>query len=100
MYDTCAYCEKVRTYTPWRTVACSVECYEVYLAYLHWRDGGRDDALFTKTVDRIAGPDGCKLTDNMQAVYDRGKAASENAASPSEPASPTPSRRKARTGKK
>lgn len=30
-YYACDYCEQEHTFTPWRSVCCSIECYKEYL---------------------------------------------------------------------
>lgn len=41
-YYHCNDCDKMQTFTPWRRVACSVECYQVYLGWLMYREGELD----------------------------------------------------------
>lgn len=83
-YETCAYCEQVRTYTPWRVIACSPECYQVYLAYLIWRDNGKNDLLFAETVDRVCADKKPQMPANMLEVYLRGKKVLEDGAGENE----------------
>lgn len=38
-YYHCNDCDRMKTFTPWRRVACSSECYQTYLAWRMYQDG-------------------------------------------------------------
>lgn len=39
LYYHCNDCDRMKTFTPWRRVACSSECYQTYLAWRMYQDG-------------------------------------------------------------
>lgn len=50
-YHFCNDCNKVASFTPWRKIACSVECYQAHLAYIEYRDITHDVKKFADMVD-------------------------------------------------
>lgn len=51
-YHGCDYCEEQHTFTPWKSVCCSIECYSKYLdAVLAAR--GELESVTVKTVTPI-----------------------------------------------
>lgn len=38
-YHMCSDCSEVKSFTPWRTVACSTECYKIYLVLSNFNNG-------------------------------------------------------------
>ena len=71
-YYHCNSCSQMKSFIPWRRIACSTECYQVYLAFLEYRDETRDPQKFAEQVDWI-GFEIEKLPDNIKKVYDLGK---------------------------
>jgi len=71
-YYHCNDCSEMKSFVPWRKVACSTECYQVYLAYLDYRDNDQDAKKFAEQIDWI-GFDRRKLPENLFAVYTLGK---------------------------
>lgn len=70
-YKSCDACEKITSFRAWRTVACSIECYQTYLAYLDYRDRKRDPHAFADMVNRT-GIEPAKLPAVMGVVYRNG----------------------------
>lgn len=68
MYRACNACERARS---WRKVCESIECYQVYLAYLQWRDQTHDAEQFNIRVSEI-GYDPSRLNNALRKVYDEG----------------------------
>ena len=71
-YYHCNDCDKMKSFTPWRKVACSTECYQTYLAFMEYRDFDHDAKKFAEQVDQI-GIDVQKLPAPLYEVYEAGK---------------------------
>ena len=71
-YYYCNDCGAMKSFMPWRRVACSIECYQTYLAFMDYRDRDHDDETFTKAIDQI-GMDVNKLPETLVKVYENGK---------------------------
>jgi len=73
-YYYCNDCGAMKSFTPWRRVACSIECYQTYLAFMDYRDHDHDSEKFAKAIDQI-GMDVRKLPVALTKVYENGKQA-------------------------
>lgn len=56
-YHHCNDCGRMKDFKPWRAVACSIECYQVYLAYMDYKEGNLTekqmaDILIERGFDR------------------------------------------------
>lgn len=71
-YYHCNDCSNMKSFTPWRSVACSAECYQAYLAYLEYRDQTKDAKLFAEQIDRI-GVSTRKLPESFVKTYRLGR---------------------------
>jgi len=71
-YYYCNDCGAMKSFTPWRRVACSTECYQSYLAFMDYRDHDHDEEKFAKAIEQI-GMDIRKLPEALAKVYENGK---------------------------
>ena len=47
-YHACDACRNVTLFTPWRTVACTADCYSLYLLIRLCQKGDADDAVLAQ----------------------------------------------------
>lgn len=71
-YYHCNDCNEMKSFSPWRKVACSTECYQAYLAFMEYRDDDHDALKFVKQIDWI-GIELGKLSEPLAGVYEMGK---------------------------
>lgn len=45
-YKFCDSCRNIRSFTPWRTIACSAECYQAYMIILACQRNKEDEEMF------------------------------------------------------
>ena len=53
MYYHCNDCDRMKTFTPWRRVACSSECYQTYLAWRMYQDGEMTAEEMNQKLDSL-----------------------------------------------
>ena len=70
-YHFCDDCSKINSFTPWRTIACSIECYQAHLAWLEYRDINHDAKKFAEMID-YCGIDQTKMHEALRTVYAKG----------------------------
>lgn len=67
-YHFCNDCSRIASFTPWRKVACSTECYQAHLAYLEYRDVTHDAKKFVEMID-FCGIEVDKMHEVMKEAY-------------------------------
>lgn len=70
LYYYCDTCGKIKHITPWKTCACSAECYAVYMTYAQYRKGEVNDETMTEVL-KENGFKGKKVTAVLQPLFDR-----------------------------
>lgn len=67
-YHYCNDCNRIASFTPWRKIACSVECYQAHLAFLEYRDVTHDAKKFADMIDHC-GVQVNKIHEALQKAY-------------------------------
>ena len=67
-YHYCNDCNKIASFTPWRKIACSNECYQAHLAYIEYRDITHDAKRFAELID-FCGIDVGKMHQVLKEAY-------------------------------
>lgn len=70
LYYYCDTCGKLKHITPWKTCACSAECYAVYMTYAKYRTGEINDETMTEVLKQN-GFKGKKVAPVLQTLFDR-----------------------------
>lgn len=69
LYHYCNTCGRAKNITPWKVVACSPECYAVYMAFVEYREGRMDKGTMKEILEKN-GFKGRAVKPVLQPIFD------------------------------